>query len=88
MLSNLKKVLIVWLAVLMMMLTGQSVLSADYQAETATLSGGAVVEGNYVKMTGSGGKITFTGLPSTATTVAVHYRTTANAGVNLSFNGQ
>jgi len=87
-LSNLKKVLIVWLAVLMMMLTGQSVLSADYQAETATLSGGAVVEGNYVKMTGSGGKITFTGLPSTATTVAVHYRTTANAGVNLSFNGQ
>ena len=85
---NLKKALLVMMAALLLVCTGQLALAVDFQAETATLSGGAVVEGNYVKLTQGGGKITFNGLPSGATKVVVHYRTTANANANFNFNGQ
>jgi glycosidase len=64
-----------------------SVDEAELQAESATLSGGAVVDGTFVKMTSSGGRIDFASLPATSKTVTVHYRTTTNANVNLDFNG-
>ena len=83
-----KRYLLGFLALILMTLPGQMASATDYQAINATLSGGAVIDGNYVKITSSGGKITFTGLPSNMTTITVYYHTSSSAEANLSFNGQ